>query len=47
MAAASSAPAESALHSLIQAILGVPQGVSQLPPGEALPLESNLELLSG
>lgn len=44
---ASSESAVPDLYSLMLAILGVPEGPVQLRPGEALPLESNLELLSG
>eukprot|EP00962_Isochrysis_galbana_P029300 scaffold9342_cov126-Isochrysis_galbana.AAC.16 len=36
-----------ALHGLLQAVLGVEDGVAAMPPGVALPLESNLELLGG
>ena len=39
------APAD--LYGLQAALLGVPNGAAELPTAEALPLESNLELLSG
>ena len=35
------------LHALQLAILGVPNGAADAPPEEALPLETNLELLNG
>ena len=33
------------LHSLLSSLLGVPDGAVDLPPGECVPHESNLELL--
>ena len=39
------APAE--LHGLLSALLGVPDGAADLPSGECVPHESNLELLGG
>ena len=44
---AGSAPAPADLYGLQAALLGVPNGAAELPSAEALPLESNLELLSG
>ena len=44
---AGSAPAPADLYGLQAALLGVPNGAAELPTAEALPLESNLELLSG
>ena len=35
------------MYGLQAALLGVPNGAAELPSAEALPLESNLELLSG
>ncbi|EOD38650.1 hypothetical protein EMIHUDRAFT_224452 [Emiliania huxleyi CCMP1516] len=43
----SSEAAPAALHALCEAILGVGDGPAYLPPTEALPLESNLEVLGG
>ena len=37
------APAE--LHGLLSALLGVPDGAADMPSGECVPHESNLELL--
>ena len=38
-------PAPEGLHSLLSSLLGVPDGAMDLPPGECVPHESNLELL--
>jgi len=47
LAPSSSTAAPPALHALLQTLLGTSDDVGALPPGSALPLESNLELLAG
>lgn len=42
-----SAEASEELHALQLALLGVPNGSRELPSGDALPLEANLDLLNG
>lgn len=45
--AAASAEVDEAVYDLQLTLLGVPSGATELPPAEALPLESNVELLNG
>lgn len=46
-ASAPAAEVGAEVYDLQLALLGVPNGAAHLPPGEALPLEANLELLQG